>query len=943
GVTLFTRNTDTGTLTSAGSFDAASSTANNGLVLRGDNLYISTATGLQLYQRDNGAWVQRDLEVAPGDGSARFTALQFSADGQLLFAATLGGNTLASVFRVSSDGTLTHLANATDVGGEHYANALALSTDGKTLYVAEGGWLHTFTVDTNGSLTKRGTALTLDSTTIRQIMVSPDDAAVIVVGEIGGDGGSKGRIELFTRGNDGALALRERLDAFGNMDDWDNYLSLQEIRSATLSADGTQLYIAGAFNDEQVLVIDLQPQRSVFIEGEGAVALMPGGTLADAQLDALGNYQGASITVQREGGARAGDVLGFIDGAGLSLQNGQILLNGAAVASFVVDSAGQLTLRFTANVTRADAQQILRRIAYSSSNQDLTGGGATANYQVVFHDGDGYSATQRVALAIEGRNDAPVVTSTALTPTFKAGGEAVKLFENTQIDTVEAGQKVWKIIVTLNAVDPDDVLGVGAEQISLRNLGSGIQTTPGGMEYVVVVDNGTTSIHLMVDGTGQRAATLVDSLSYRHAGEASTGSRQISLQVSESVEWNPSVPSNSTSTLGSQAQVILTHEAKPPINQAPVAGTDAYLPSSITAGAAYSTTLPDSLFVDAEGDPLQWRVDGLPAGLTFDSGTRSITGTLDTNSAAAQYSITVTVRDSQGREASRSFALQVLAAQVPDPGPGTDPATPPGTGSGSAPGAGSNPGLVGEPTPTLLPSGAGFPNERDSQRERNTDEAPANGAVALPLGLPTPWRAATPAVAPNIALPATATLPDRLVLPPQEAPMDSMALRFADGSSSPVVTLADGEGPALSARQPLLAGAWSRDLGGNRLVFDLPEGFISTRTAIDSLTLRNADGRALPAGVRLDIKNGRVVLVGSPATALNLQLVVTAVDGQTLTLRLQIEAPPATERTPAPQNEESSEAPLAKTTLSEQLRHRATSDLLRQAQELLDDLAHEAT
>ncbi|MDQ7988659.1 MAG: beta-propeller fold lactonase family protein [Candidatus Dactylopiibacterium sp.] len=607
GVTLFARDTASGALSFAGSLGAGAGTAGDGLAMRGDSLYLSTAEGVTVFQRENGAWTQREVEAAPGgDEGVRFTALRLSADGAFLFAAAQGGETLASVFRVNPDGTLTRVADATDPGGEHYGNGLALSADGSTLYVAESGWLHAFGVGADGSLARQGQALALEATTIRQIIVSPDGAAVIVAGEA--DGG--GRLELFTRDAEGALTARQRLDAFGSMDDWDNYVSLREIRAVALSADGTRLYLVGAFMDEGLLIVDLAPAGAHFIEDAGPVALLPGGTLADAQLDALGSYRGASLSVTREGGAVPGDVFTFLDGAGLSLRDGQILRGDSAVASFTVEGNGQLVIVFTGEVTQAEARQILRRIAFDSTSQDPAASSERANFSIVLDDGDGHRATQRATVLLEGRNDAAVVEAAALAPTFHAGGEAVKLFDGTRIDTVEAGQEVWKIIVTLDAIDPDDVLGVGDEQISLREIISGAQTTPGGQQYVVVVDAaaGTTALHLFVNGTPQEAAALVDSLSYRHAGEAPQGTRQIGLQVVESVAWNHPAPDNATTALAAQARVTLAPAA--PTTGTPEPGVTA---TGAAAGLVLgSGPLPDAvdLFSDVtvlpgnDGEPL---------------------------------------------------------------------------------------------------------------------------------------------------------------------------------------------------------------------------------------------------------------------------------------------------------------------------------------------------
>ena len=68
----------------------------------------------------------------------------------------------------------------------------------------------------------------------------------------------------------------------------------------------------------------------------------------------------------------------------------------------------------------------------------------------------------------------------------------------------------------------------------------------------------------------------------------------------------------------------------------------------ITAGDA---------FVDAEGGPLSYSADGLPAGLMIDPDTGRITGTIGPDQNAGPYTVTVTARDPGGAAVSDQFTI----------------------------------------------------------------------------------------------------------------------------------------------------------------------------------------------------------------------------------------------------------------------------------------------
>lgn len=608
GVALFDRDATSGELTARGLIASGLGLVND-VQINGNVAYVSSFDGVTLFQRGADGWSAGATLNAPGDSA--FTDLQLSSDNHYLYAATTGGNTLLSVFPVNPDGSLgTPVAIAGDQA-EHFANRLALSADGTTLYVIDGNNLYTLTVGANGTPQIAGTALELQGPT-KQVLISEDGALLIVVGE--------SSIALYGRAADGSLSERAQINGVGEQP-----LSFDELRGATLSNDGTQLYLSGTFSwDHGLLVLDLKPASATFTEGGEAVALLPGGTLADPQLDALengaGNYQGASIVVSRDGQASPDDVFSFLDGSGLELRGNSLWLDTTEIAS-VTSAGGVLSITFTAGVSRADAQRVLRSIAYSNASNDPTAGGNKAILSITLTDGEGHDDQQRVDVDLVAVNDPAIVDTTVLSPTFTAEGERVKLFENTRIDTVEAGQAIWYVAITLDNARPGDVLGVGNGRIAIGDT-TGVGTTETGQQYNILPSNADGSVTVWIYTTllpVNEVATLVDSITYGHTGSDTSGQRTITLAVEEFV---PNAGANDVTTTTLTDRAVVTFEAATTPNTPPTLGE---LPDSnaYTEQAEPILLAPNATLGDAQLDRFnngQGNYDGATLTLTLGEG-----------------------------------------------------------------------------------------------------------------------------------------------------------------------------------------------------------------------------------------------------------------------------------------------------------------------------------
>ncbi|GAB3896682.1 hypothetical protein GCM10028803_14540 [Larkinella knui] len=121
-----------------------------------------------------------------------------------------------------------------------------------------------------------------------------------------------------------------------------------------------------------------------------------------------------------------------------------------------------------------------------------------------------------------------------------------------------------------------------------------------------------------------------------------------------------------TDPKGKTASALLTFvitNAAPPTNTAPVAPAVSALTATVNT-AFTSSALP--VFTDAENDPLTYALTGLPNGLTFNTGSRIITGT-----PTQQGAFTLTYSATDGKIASSvTFTLTVSAGgTTPPPAP----------------------------------------------------------------------------------------------------------------------------------------------------------------------------------------------------------------------------------------------------------------------------------
>ncbi|MCP4287156.1 MAG: hypothetical protein GY792_22375, partial [Gammaproteobacteria bacterium] len=269
--------------------------------------------------------------------------------------------------------------------------------------------------------------------------------------------------------------------------------------------DGIYLHFEGANNglDNYHFAADAGSGVINYVEGSSAIVLDPVRNVIDADLDALngglGNYDGASVTLVRNGGASADDVFSNSGLLGTLTESGALDYNGTTIGTVTTNSGGTLVLTFNTNATTALVDSTLQSIAYSNSSDTPP---ASAQIDWSFDDGDASvpkQATGSTTVTITAVNDKPTVdlngTNGAgidFATTFTEGGGAVNV---TDTDAI------------ISDVDDTSFQALGINLSGMSDGASELVTVVGytftyGTNETVTRTVGSTDFEIDFDGTG---------------------------------------------------------------------------------------------------------------------------------------------------------------------------------------------------------------------------------------------------------------------------------------------------------------------------------------------------------------------------------------------------------------------------------------------------------
>ncbi|MBJ7222689.1 MULTISPECIES: putative Ig domain-containing protein [unclassified Brenneria] len=520
----------------------------------GDSLYIISSNTLYAYSvGENGnltlAGAYSD-SYRSSDYTAGASAIVIDNASGVVYVA---GDSRIVVYTTNDDGTLTYATTYTN-GLSNFMRSMVVSDSGY-LYVATGagGKIVTLHYDSDANSVTQIASISVAN--VWGVSLSADGTALYA-------GYFIGNIYVYRVNEDGSLS---QISTLSN--------SSGRANRFAVSSDGSSIYYGGFYNAAGLGQISAGAVAASYTEGAAAQPLTAI-TLSDADYDALnggaGNYNGASITLARAGGADAADSYSFSDGNGLTLADGVISLNGTAIGTFV-SADGTLTVTFTTDVTTATANLVLRQIGYSNTSSD-PGGSIALTLTVA----DQYaSSSLDLLLNVTEINDAPIVETTGGSVVYTSGGNAVKLFDDSAVSTVEAGQQVSSVTLTVSGLTDgeSETLTVGGISVALIDGASASgsidvaaddgSTVSYGYTLAVSVVDGIATVTLSGNLPAAATATLLDSVGYANSSDNPTlGARTITLtSIQDSGGTDNGGVNSTTLAIASTVTVSLTNAA----------------------------------------------------------------------------------------------------------------------------------------------------------------------------------------------------------------------------------------------------------------------------------------------------------------------------------------------------------------------------------------------
>ena len=353
---------------------------------------------------------------------------------------------------------------------------------------------------------------------------------------------------------------------------------------------------------------------------------------------------------------RVNNVVLTVGGPAVATSNGTVRL--------IVDGAGQQLLRFTPNAN------------YNGQE----------SFTYTIDDGNGGVDTATVTVTVLAENDNPVITK-PIPDRVRADGQAFT-YDTSDFFNDPDGDPLNYVITGLPAgLTYDPVTGVisgtidhnasqggagGVYKVTItaydRSGGTGLSVAqsfdltvtnprPNAVNDTVTVNEDTTATFNVLTGAGTTSGAAGadtdpdgDTLTVT---AASAGNGTVTIGANGELTYTPKANFNGTDTIIytisdgqggiSTATVTITINA---VNDAPTANP---IPAQIDSDSQNVSLDVSGYFDDVDGDTLTFSASGLPAGLSIDTGTGVITGTLPADASSnSPYVITVTVSDGHG-------------------------------------------------------------------------------------------------------------------------------------------------------------------------------------------------------------------------------------------------------------------------------------------------------
>jgi hypothetical protein len=270
-----------------------------------------------------------------------------------------------------------------------------------------------------------------------------------------------------------------------------------------VASDGT-IYLAGSSNNGSNLDLALQSYTAdgsldttfdrvdtldgtpTFTEGGAPVVLDADVEVYDQELTEADNFDGASLTLVRNGGANAEDVFSATGTLAALSEGGNLVVGGTTIGTVTTNSAGTLVLTFNSNATNTLVNQAMQQIAYSNSS-----GTPPASAQIDWTFDDGNTGEQGTGGALQALGSTTVtIIATNEAPVLSGANDLTAIDED---DFTNDGSLVSDLLAgQVSDADSGTLEGIAVIAVDDTN-GTWEYTTDGGSNWIAfgAVDTST--------------------------------------------------------------------------------------------------------------------------------------------------------------------------------------------------------------------------------------------------------------------------------------------------------------------------------------------------------------------------------------------------------------------------------------------------------------------
>ena len=270
---------------------------------------------------------------------------------------------------------------------------------------------------------------------------------------------------------------------------------------------------------------------ATFIENGTAVVLDSDVTIADTELDALngsvGNYNNASLTINRSGGASSKDVFGNSGLLGVLTEGELFTYNGNSVGTVTTNSAGTLVLTFNSNASSAVVDAVLQTLTYANNSDDPS---SSVSLNYTFSDGVlNSTGTNQATVTITQLDDAPTdisLSATTINQSVTASGADVATISSTDLDDTS---HTYTLVAPNTSTSGSCSSNAGNSSFQINGSILETQSAISGGTYIVCVqsDDSTSTFQesfsiTVTDDVAPNAPTSLDLIASSDSGSLNT-------------------------------------------------------------------------------------------------------------------------------------------------------------------------------------------------------------------------------------------------------------------------------------------------------------------------------------------------------------------------------------------------------------------------------------